>query len=148
METGLLHLHNILRWVILLLLLVVIIQALAKKSGITKTSLWLMIAAHTTLLLGVYQWFTSDKAGLAILKNMDNDFGAVMKNSFARFWVVEHFAGMLIAIIFITIARGKAKALNYKAAAWLYILALLIILVVIPWPFRELIGRPWFPGIK
>jgi hypothetical protein len=60
---------------------------------------------------------------------------------------VEHFAGMLIAIILITVARGKVKTLNYKSAFWLYFIALLIILVSIPWPFREGIGRPWFPGM-
>lgn len=147
METGLLHLHNILRWVILLLLLIAFFQSLAKSQAIRGTSLWLMISAHLTLLLGIYQWFTSDKAGLVILKNMENDFGAVMKSDFARFWVIEHPLGMLIAIILITVGRRKAKALNYKATSWLYVFALIIILVTIPWPFRETIGRPWFPGM-
>jgi hypothetical protein len=144
MDTGLLHLHNILRWVILILLLVAIFQAFTKNSGIKKSSLWLIIAAHTTLLLGFYQWFTGS-LGLKLIQNAG--FSEVMKDSAARFWAVEHFAGMLIAIILITVARGKAKTLNYKSAFWLYFIALLIILVSIPWPFREGIGRPWFPGM-
>lgn len=147
METGLLHLHNILRWVILLLLLFAFFQSLAKSQLLRGTSLWLMIAAHVTLLLGIYQWFTSDKVGLVILKNMGNDFGVVMKDSFARFWVVEHPLAMLIAIIVITIGRRKAKTLNYKAASWLYVIAIILILAAVPWPFREAIGRPWFPGL-
>jgi len=147
MEQGLLHLHNLLRWIILLLLLVCIFQAFAKSKGITKSSLFLLIAAHLTLVIGIYQWFTSSKVGLVILKNMGNDFGAVMKDSFARFWVVEHFAGMLIGIILITIGRGKAKRLQYSSATWIYLIALLIILAVVPWPFRAGIGRPWFPGM-
>jgi hypothetical protein len=60
----------------------------------------------------------------------------------SRFWAIEHITGMLIAIILITIARGKAKVLNYNAAAWLYLIALIIILATVPWPFREGIGRP------
>jgi hypothetical protein len=71
-----------------------------------------------------------------------------MKDTASRFWAVEHISGMLIAIILITVARGKAKILNYQAAAWLYLIALIILLVTIPWPFREGIGRPWLPGMN
>lgn len=144
MDTGLLHLHNILRWVILILLLAAIFQTIVKSKGIKKTSLWLMIASHTTLILGFYQWYTGS-LGLKLIQNAG--FSAVMKDSATRFWAVEHFAGMLIAIILITVARGKAKTFNYKPAFWVYMIALILILVSIPWPFREGIGRPWFPGM-
>jgi len=144
MYNGLLHLHSILRWVIILLLLITIFQAFAKKPGLGKTSLWLMITAHTTLILGFYQWFTGTLGLKAI---QDAGFGEVMKNATSRFFAVEHFAGMLIAIILITVARGKAKTLNYKASSWLLLIALIIILVSVPWPFREGIGRSWFPGM-
>jgi hypothetical protein len=145
MEKGLLDLHNILRWLILLFLLIAMFQAFAKNSGIRKSSLWLLICAHITLLVGLYQWFTS-VLGFKAIQN--SGFGAVMKDSATRFWAVEHITGMLIAIILITVARGKAKVLNYKGAAVLYVFALILILAVIPWPFREGIGRPWFPGMK
>jgi len=143
MYNGLLHLHNVLRWVILLLLLIAIFQACTNKQGVRKSSLWLMIAAHSTLVLGFYQWY-SGHLGFKLIQN--SGFAEVMKDSVTRFWAVEHFAGMLIAIILITIARGKAKALNYKPAFWFYLIALIIILVTVPWPFREGIGRAWFPG--
>jgi glucan phosphoethanolaminetransferase (alkaline phosphatase superfamily) len=145
MYNGLLHLHNILRWLILLFLLIAMFQAFAKNSGLRKSSLWLMICAHVTLILGLYQWFAG-QLGLKLINA--SGFSAVMKHDASRFWAVEHILGMLIAIILITIARGKAKVLNYKAAAWLYLIALIIILAVVPWPFREGIGRPWFPGMK
>ena len=103
-----------------------------------------MIAAHITLVLGVSQWMIGD-VGIKVIQN--SGFGIVMKDSAARFFAVEHFAGMLIGIILITVARGKAKMLNYSAASWLYLLALVVILITIPWPFREGIGRPWFPGM-
>ncbi|RYY69475.1 MAG: hypothetical protein EOO13_09415 [Chitinophagaceae bacterium] len=142
MENGLLHLHNFLRWIILFFLLVSLLQALGKKPGLKKTSLWLLIASHITLLIGLYQYFTS-AVGYKLIQL--NGFAAVMKDSAMRFWAVEHITGMLIAIILITIARGKAKRGGYPVA--LYLIALIIILAVVPWPFREVIGRPWFPGM-
>jgi len=145
MYKGLLDLHNVLRWAILILLLIALLQAFGKKTGIRKSSLWLLICAHTTFLIGLYQWFTGN-LGLKLIQNAG--FSAVMKDSVSRFWAIEHITGMLIAIILITIARGKAKVLNYKAAAWLYFIALIIILATVPWPFREGIGRPLLPGMN
>ena len=145
MYKGLLDLHSVLRWAILILLLIALLQAFGKKPGIRKSSLWLLICAHITLLVGLYQWFTG-KLGLKLIQ--DAGFSVVMKDSASRFWAVEHITGMLIAIILITIARGKAKVLNYNAAAWLYLIALILILATVPWPFREGIGRPWLPGMN
>ncbi|MFN8266203.1 MAG: hypothetical protein U0T11_09060 [Chitinophagaceae bacterium] len=146
MYNGLLHLHNALRWIIIILLLLSLIQAITKNEKITKTSLWLLISAHITLLMGLFQYFNSETVGFHMIENLGG-MGAVMKDSFARFWVVEHISAMVIAIVLITIARGKAKKLNYKAATILYVIALLLILAAVPWPFREGIGRPWFPGM-
>jgi len=58
----------------------------------------------------------------------------VMKNDVPRFFVVEHVTGMLIAIVLITIARGKVKKAAYGATFWLYVIALALILLSIPWP--------------
>ncbi len=150
MYNGLLHLHNLLRWVILILLLISIVQAFSAKNNpssatsLKKTSLFLLISAHLTLVLGIYQWFAGDLGFRAI---QNSGMGVVMKNAASRFWAVEHLTGMLIAIILITIARGKVKRSAYSATSWLYVLALIAILVSVPWPFREGIGRPWFPGM-
>jgi hypothetical protein len=145
MYNGLLHLHNLLRWVILLLLLIAIFQSFSRSGGVRKTSLFLLIAAHIQFLMGLYQWFAGN-FGYNFIKS--NGFSEVMKNSVQRFWAVEHIAGTLIAIILITMARGRIKTGNYSAASWMYVIALLLILAVVPWPFREGIARPWFPGIR
>lgn len=145
MYNGLLHLHNLLRWVILLLLLIAIFQSFSKTPGLRKTSLFLLIAAHIQFLIGLYQWLVGG-FGYNLIKN--NGFSEVMKNSAQRFWAVEHIAGMLIATILLTIARGKVKRGGYSTASWMYLVSLVLILAVVPWPFREGIGRPWFPGIK
>jgi hypothetical protein len=143
MYQGFVHLHNALRWVILILLLLVLVQALMKNENIRKTSLWLLIASHLMLLIGLYQYFTGS-FGLQLITS--SSMGDVMKNKVARFWAVEHISSMLIAIILITIARSRSKNLRYTAAAVLYTIALLLILSAVPWPFREGIGRSWFPG--
>ncbi len=144
MESGLLHLHNFMRWIILFFLLLALLQAFGKKPALQKTSLWLLIASHITLLIGLYQYFTG-ALGYKLIQA--SGFAAVMKNSALRFWAVEHITCMVIAIILITIARGKSKKGLYAAASWLYLIALLLILAGVPWPFRAGIGRPWFPGM-
>jgi hypothetical protein len=144
MVTGLLHLHNILRWVILILLLVVMFQAFAKKEAIKKTSLFLLISAHVMLLIGLYQVIFGR---FGYTKGLPEGV-SMMKNTFYRFYWLEHPLLMIIAIILITIARGKAKVLNYKAVSWLLVIALILILAAIPWPFRTGgIGRPYLPGM-
>jgi uncharacterized membrane protein len=145
METGMLHLHSILRWIILLLLLICLFQAVSKSSAVRKTSLWLLISAHLMLIVGVYQWVAGR---YGINKGLPEGI-ELMKDKFYRFFWVEHPLLMILAIILITVARGKAKNLNYKSVTWLLIIALLAILAAVPWPFREIVGegRTWFPGM-
>lgn len=145
METGMLHLHSILRWIILLFLLVCLFQSFAKSSALRKTSLWLLISAHLMLVVGIYQLIAGR---YGIMKGIPEGV-ELMKDKFYRFFWVEHPLMMIVAIILITIARGKAKALNYKATGWLLLIALLLILAAVPWPFRDLVGqgRTWLPGM-
>lgn len=145
METGMLHLHSILRWIILLFLLVCLFQSFAKSPALRKTSLWLLISAHLMLVVGIYQLIAGR---YGIMKGIPEGV-EVMKDKFYRFFWVEHPLMMIVAIILITIARGKAKALNYKATGWLLLIALLLILAAVPWPFRDVVGqgRTWLPGM-
>ncbi|HET6723422.1 MAG TPA: hypothetical protein VFH07_11755 [Chitinophagaceae bacterium] len=145
METGMLHLHSLLRWIILLLLLVCLFQAISKSTAVRKTSLWLLISAHLMLIVGVYQWIAGR---YGINKGLPEGI-ELMKDKFYRFFWIEHPLLMILAIILITVARGKAKNLNYKSVTWLLIIALLAILAAVPWPFREIVGegRTWFPGM-
>ena len=147
MYNGLLHLHSFMRWVILLLLVINIIRLFSGNNSI-NLSKWLLISAHITLLVGLYQWAFGPTWGLNSI--MTRGFGEVMKDPVARFFAVEHISGMLIAIALITIGHVSLKKTgNTKKTAILYTIALIIILAVVPWPFRELIGsgRTWFPGM-
>jgi hypothetical protein len=147
-----LFLHSFLRWVILVLLLAAIFKSYSGmrsgrsySGGDRKLGLFLLISAHTTFLLGLVLWLFGS-FGLALVQNPG--MGVVMKNAVLRYWVVEHFVGMLIAIILITIGHGAGKkripeGAKFKRAFWLFLVALIIILVTIPWPFREGVGRHW-----
>ncbi len=145
MQTGLLHLHSILRWIILLLLLITLVQAFTKSPAVRKTSLWLLIAAHIMFVIGLYQLIAGR---YGIIHGLPPGV-ELMKDKFYRFFWVEHPLMMFIAIGLITAARSKAKALNYKSTGWLLIIALLLILAAIPWPFRDIVGtgRSWLPGM-
>jgi hypothetical protein len=154
MYNILLFLHSVLRWIILILLIVNIIRhfsAINQPFTATdkKLGLWLMICAHTTLLIGLYQYFVG-AVGYSFIQN--SGFANVMKDNAARFWAVEHIFGMIIAIVFITIGKGVAKksipdASKHKRTAWLLLIALIIIIACIPWPGRPEIGRPLLPHL-
>jgi hypothetical protein len=82
MYTFLLGLHNLFRWVILLLLVINLlrhISAIRKPFSETdkKLGLWLMIFAHLQLLIGLYEWF----AGSWGLQNFRANGAEVMRNS-------------------------------------------------------------------
>lgn len=155
MYQGLLALHNALRWVILILIAVAIIKSITGLSsgskftnGDKRTGLFLMIAAHITLLIGLYQWVVGPW-GLKLIQSAG--MGAVMKNSVYRFWAIEHITGMLIAIILITIGRGVGKKniadrVKHRRTFWYYLIAFAIIMVTVPWPSRVGVGRPLIPG--
>ena len=154
MYTGLVHLHNFLRWVILLLLIVAIVRHLAGMTGRKlftkgdrKVGTWLMIAANVQFVLGLVQWFIGDW-GYKLIAGAGG-MGAVMKNAATRFWVVEHPVGMIIAVALISIGRGVAKknipdTNKHKRAFWLFLIALIVILASVPWPGRVGVGRPLF----
>jgi hypothetical protein len=146
----LLQVHSILRWVILLLLFLSVVQSFLgwikrRELRAVETKIWLftMISAHTTLLIGLILLFFGR---FGILSSGLPEGVVLMKDKFYRFYWIEHPAGMLVATILITLGRGVvrkqiADALKYKRAFWFFLTALLLILAVIPWPGREIVGR-------
>ena len=145
MYTGLVHLHNLLRWVVLIALVIAILSIVLKKDAL-KAGKVLMISAHTTLLLGLYQYFFGN-VGFQLIKSAAGGMKEVMKDPASRFWAVEHAFSMILAIVFITIGHIKYKKTG-KANPTLifYVIALILILLMTPWPFKAGVGRPWYPG--
>ena len=151
MSAVLLEIHSVLRWIILLLLLLSIIRSFSgwrkhKELRDADARLWLftMISAHLTLLIGLYLLFFGR---FGVLSTGLPEGVHLMKDKFYRFFWVEHPVGMVLATTLITLARGVVKKqiqdpLKYKRAFWLFLLALIIILAVIPWPGMTVVGRP------
>lgn len=137
----LLHAHSGLRWLVLLALLMAIVQSFSRR-GITgsisetKSVLVTFILTHLQLLIGLVLYLVSPKV----------QFGTdTMGNSMLRFFTVEHLLGMIIAIALITIGYSRAKKADqpFGTVFKYYLIALIVILISIPWPFRAL-GAGWF----
>lgn len=141
----LITLHSALRWILLVLLVVAILQAYkGRKTDIPfadlgrKSALFTLIAMDMQLLLGLILYF----AGPWGIKNISNNgMGVVMKDSYARFFAMEHLVGMLLAILLIHIGfakskRGADEKKKHQTIFIYYLIALLLILASIPWPFR------------
>jgi len=142
MYTGLVHVHNLLRWVIVITLVWSLLNAFKGKNG--KETLILMISSHVMLLVGLIQWFGGDW-GLKQIKNLG--MGEAMKNTAIRFFAVEHSLMMIIAVVLITIAHSSAKATKPNTK-WFLLAALLIILMMMPGPWKSdpALQRGLFPG--
>lgn len=141
MYSALTHSHSGLRWILLILLILTIFSVFGKRNGQTpfsegdrKLSLFTLIAAHLQAVIGLGLYFMSVKVEFS---------SNTMSNGVFRFFTVEHTLMMLIAIILITLGYGHAKKGNAKRVFTFYLIALLIILAAIPWPFREALGAGW-----
>ncbi|MGV3656780.1 MAG: hypothetical protein ACO1NX_02465, partial [Chitinophagaceae bacterium] len=108
----LLHLHSIGRWIVLILLLIAIFNsAVAANRPFIKsdnrTGLLVTIFADLMLLIGIALWFMSPRWGYTTIQA--RGMGDVMSDATARFYVIEHLTGMLIAIILLHIGKAQAK---------------------------------------
>jgi hypothetical protein len=141
MYTGLLHTHNMFRWLVLIVIVLAVVFAFIgwfKKRDWTKkdniTGLILTIFMDIQFLVGIILYaFVSP-----LTKAAFSDFGAAMKNSALRFYAVEHILIMVIALVLVHIGRSKSKKAvapwkKHRAAAIYYIIALVLILAAIPW---------------
>ncbi len=150
MYTGLLHLHNLLRYAIVILLLLTVIKSfmgwLGKKEYKAidnKMSLFLFISAHLQLVVGLGVYFVSP-----IVKAALSNMGEAMKEATLRFWSVEHMLSMIVGIAIITMGRimakkGKTDAAKFRRQAIYFALAMILIFSAIPWPWAA-VARPWF----
>lgn len=146
--------HSLLRWALLALLLVAIVQGyqgwFGKKEwteGNRKVSLFTMILSHVQLLVGFVLYLGVSP----IVKAAMSSGKMMMKNKVYRFWTVEHITLMLIAIVLVQVGysmakRAKEDQARFKSTALYFTFALIAILVAIPWPFRDQIGRGLLPG--
>jgi hypothetical protein len=149
MYTTLLFVHSIIRWFVLISLVYAIYRSyigyrsklLFSKSDDTVRH-WAATIAHIQLVIGftlyikspLVKYFWANKNGHA---SPDGSFFGWM-----------HLLWMLIAIVVITIGSAKAKrklndAEKFRTLLVWFSIALLIILIAIPWPFSPLANRPY-----
>ena len=146
MYTGFLHLHDTLRWLILLVAFITLLKYFigwfSKKSweksdnilGIILTGL-----VDLQLLTGIVLYAVLSPITEAAFR----DFGMAMKNSDLRFYAVEHTVMMLVAIILIHVGRIKSKKASGSRSRFgngllFFGIAYILILAAIPW--QRIIG--------
>ncbi|MDH5655415.1 MAG: cytochrome B [Spirochaetia bacterium] len=147
MLSGLIHSHSGIRWILLAALIAAVVtsfggwkknQEYGKNSKILHLSV--LIITHLQMLLGLVLFFMA--WGVKV------DFSQ-MGNSMVRFFTVEHSFTMLAAVVLITLGYSRSKkisesALRFRKIFIFYFIALLLILLGIPWPFRSHLGAGWF----
>lgn len=112
-------------------------------SSDNRWSLLTLIGFHLQLVIGLVLYFTQ-----GWYQQLGN-----MSDKIIRFYSLEHLVAMLIAIALVTIGRSRAKKagsdlIKFKRQFWFFLIALIIVLVNIPWPFREVgAGKGWLPGL-
>ena len=145
-----LALHNLFRWLVLGSLVATLLSACAgwlwprpyrPADGtlrVVATSI-----AHTQLLLGIYLYIISP-----LIKYYWANKPRFATSPEFPFFALIHISVMLTAIIVMTIGSSKAKRQKNDRQRFItttvyFGLALLLILLAIPWPFSPLAARPW-----
>ena len=152
MYNGILGIHSLLRWAMIVFLVINIIRVNVEAHEHfdkldKKWSLRLLIVSHLSLLSGLYQYFFGEK-GIALVKTFG--MAQVMKTAGLRYWVVEHITSMIIVVALVTVSHSFSKKditpiKKHRTMSILLVIALLIIFAAAPWPFREVeIARPLF----
>jgi len=151
MYPTLLAFHSLFRWLVLTSLLIAIYRAyrgwLTDK---TFTKLdnsvrhWTATIAHIQLILGLWLYFISP-----VIDYFLHHYKEAVHEREIRFFGMEHSIMMLSAIIILTIGSVLAKRKltdkeKFKTMAIWFSIALLIILISIPFPFSPLASRPYF----
>lgn len=147
-----LTLHSLMRWVVVIVGVVAVVQFLVgwlgKKEWTSLDARLLAIFPMTVdiqLLLGLLLYFILSPITTGALR----DFGGAMSNAVLRFYAVEHLFMMVIALVVAHVGSLLAKkrtvaSARFRLAGLLFLVAMIIIFLSIPWPFMTAgSGRPW-----
>lgn len=136
-----LALHSWTRWLVLIFGLIAVFRAFSGRQGRPWTGADNGMGAafvgsmHLQLLLGLILYFALSPYGV---KAFETQGGAVMKDAGSRFFAVEHLIGMILAVVAAQVGRSLSKKavdpiVKHKKAFTWFLIALLIVLVMIPW---------------
>ena len=149
MYGSLLMIHSWLRWLVLLSLAYLIyrsVSALHSKKPFTKLDNTLRHStatiAHVQLAVGFALYFTSP-----VTKYFMANFREAMQYADTAFFGMVHITLMTVAVVLVTLGSSLAKRrqgdkYKFRTMAIYFIMALLVILIAIPWPFSPLANRP------
>jgi uncharacterized membrane protein YozB (DUF420 family) len=151
MYEFILGVHNILRWVTLILGFLAVLRAFigwfGKHAWIPadpKIGRFFTSAIDIQLLVGLLLYIFFSPFTLQAIRNFG--FGTIMEQVDYRFFAVEHLFYMLLAVVFAHLGSALPKKVDRpvdkhrRAAIW-FGLALLLILIGMPW------FRPLLPGL-
>jgi hypothetical protein len=146
----LLVIHSLLRWFILLFGLWTVLNAIAGLAGNKaytaadgRSNFFFMLSMDIQLLVGLGLYFMG--GWFDRLKDLGNN----MKDANLRFFTMEHEMMMIIAWILVHVGRVVVKKAvsspsKFKKSLIFFGITFLLILIAMPWPFREAVARPWF----
>jgi hypothetical protein len=146
-----LSLHSLLRWLLLLAGLLAVVRAISGLScgawtaADERAGRIFSILFDVQFLVGLILYVALSPITTAAF----SDFGGAMGDTIQRFFAVEHFLGMFVALALVHIGKGRTRKgatpkAKHKTALVFYGLALVIMLVSIPWPFMTSgAGRPF-----
>jgi hypothetical protein len=142
-------LHSIVRWLVLAVLIFAVYKGfkgwINKNSFTNRDKTIRRVAAsmvHLQFLIGIILYFVSPLTGYLI-----SHFSIAVKNPVISFFGMSHTAAMLIAVVDITIGmilskRAVTDTKKFSMMALFYSSALILMLIMIPWPFSPFAGRP------
>lgn len=136
-----LKLHSYWAYLVLIVLIIAVVNALIKLFGDKeygakdfRIALFTLIVSHIQLLVGLVLYFVSPR----LQAFSELGMGGVMKDAVNRLYLVEHPFMNIVAVTLITIgySRHKKKLTSkakLKPIAIFYTIALLMLLSRIPW---------------
>ncbi|MGB9754757.1 MAG: hypothetical protein C0183_20345 [Roseiflexus castenholzii] len=146
-----LYAHSYVRWAVVILGALLIVRALTGWLGrrswdgsVERLGSVFTISMDIQLLLGLLLYGVFSPT----MQRIFSDFGSAMGDARLRFWAVEHMLMMVVAVVLAHVGHVTAKRMpeekRYRRYAIFAGLAMLAVLLAIPWPFSGADPRPLF----
>ena len=138
-----LTIHSLVRWVVVIAGIAAVIMAFAGwfgnrrwTSSTVRVNMLFTTFLDLNILLGIFLYFILSPITRGAFQNM----GDAMKDSNARFFAIEHWLLMIVAVVVAHIGTSRAKKAaddkgKFKQAAIFFTIAMILVFLGIPWPF-------------
>jgi hypothetical protein len=153
MYSTLLHAHSIIRWLVVAGILIPLVgsyAALLRPRPFSKADSagikWGTSASHLQLVVGMALYVYSP-----FIREFWSAPASSVANTQLLFFSLIHIIGMITSIVLMTVGSSMARRAEsdrerFRAVAIYWTIAVVVILLLIPWPFSPLAQRPvWRP---